>query len=333
MGVLLYVLKRLGISLILLLIASFFVYAGVRVTVDPTAGKSLSKDKEAREREIQRLGLDKPLIEQYKVWISGAIRGDLGKGDRDGELVTTKLKRGFEKTFELAIWGALVAGCFGITFGVIAAIRRNHPIDYALSAYSYLGVAIPTFAFAYVLINLFSLWLPELFGSNEPWLFTTGNVQASFGRSVDGLWTFESIVDYLRHMLMPVMVLSIQLIASWSRYQRASMIESLQSDYIRTAQAKGMSKFRVYSRHALRNSQVPMVTVIALDIGLLFQGLVITEFVFSISGMGAVFVNALNLGDATTLVGWTMVTAFIVIIANLMADLLLPVVDPRIRTQ
>lgn len=134
-------------------------------------------------------------------------------------------------------------------------------------------------------------------------------------------------------MAMPVIVLSIQLVASWSRYQRASMVEALQSDYIRTAHSKGMSKFRVYFRHAFRNSQLPMITVIALDVGLLFQGLIYTEVIFSMPGMGRVFLKAIDLGDATTITGWLLVTATFVIIANLCADLLLPVIDPRIRTR
>ena len=333
MGVTLYALRRLAVSLVLLVIASFLVFGGVRTIFDPSARLAQNKDTQARERERERLGLDDPLIVQYKDWMSGVVRGDFGKEDIGTEQVSDKLKSGFSKTFELALWGALVAACFGITFGIVAAIRRNRPVDYVVTAFSYFGIAIPTFAFAYVLMNMFALWLPEFFGSDGPWLFTTGTTQGSFGRGYDGLWSLESISDYMRHMLMPIMVLSVQLVASWSRYQRASMVEALQSDYIRTAHAKGMSKFRVYTRHALRNSEVPMVTVMALDIGLLFQGLIITEFVFSIPGLGKVFTDALAVGDATTIAGWTLVTATFVILANLIADLLLPVIDPRIRTQ
>lgn len=333
MGVFLYILKRLAISIVLLIISSFLVFAGVRATVDPTAGFANSKDPTLRNREIKRLGLEDPIVKQYRKWITNAAKGNLGEGDRDGEAVTTKLNRGFKKTLDLALWGTLLAGCLGISFGVISAIRRNHPVDYVLSGFSYLGIAIPTFAFAYIMLNIFALWLPDLFGSHEPWFFTTGNTDGRFGQTASGLWTPESISLYIRHLAMPVMTLAIQLIASWSRYQRASMVEALQSDYIRTAQAKGMSKFRVYFRHGLRNSEVPMVTVIALDIGFLFSGLFVTERIFSISGMGTVFLDALSKGDATTIAGWTLVTSTFVIVANLFADLLLPIIDPRIRTQ
>lgn len=333
MGMAIYILKRLSISLLMLLVASFIVFAGVRSTVDPTASVRLSNDSANAVKAIEeKLHLNEPIYKQYWYWISGVVQGDLGVGDRDGEEVTTKLKRGMSGTFELALWGGLLAGCLGITFGVVAAIRRNHPIDYALSGLSILGIAIPTFWFAYILMEIFSIKLPELFGTG-PWFYVNGNADGSFGRDASGIWSMESIVEYIKHMAMPVMVLAIQLLSSWSRYQRSSMIESLQSDYIRTAHAKGMSKFRVYFRHAFRNAQLPMVTVIALDLGALVQGLVITEFVFAISGMGRVFTRAFDNGDATTLAGWTLVVAAFVIIGNLVADLLLPVIDPRIRTK
>jgi len=132
---------------------------------------------------------------------------------------------------------------------------------------------------------------------------------------------------------MPVVALSVQLIAEWSRYQRSFMIESLQSDFMRTAHAKGMSKKRAYFRHGLRNAQLPMINIIALDIAGLFGGLVITEKIFAINGMGTLFITSLNNGDATVLVSWTMLTAIAVIVFNLLADLILPLVDPRIRTQ
>lgn len=334
MGIFLYIVKRSLVAMVLLLVASFLVYAGVRATVDPTAGLVASKDKNARAELREKLGLNRPIISQYKEWLSNAVKGDLGVGDRDNEKVTTKLKRGLTGTAELIIWGVILASSIGIIFGVIAAIRRNHPLDYALSGFSYLGVALPVFAFAYVLTNLFAYYLPiKVFGQSGPWLFSDSTLTGSFGRSSNGLWSVDSVVQYLRNLTLPAVVLSIQLIASWSRYQRSSMIEALQSDYIRTAYAKGMSKSRVYLRHALRNSEIPMVTVMALDIGLLLQGLIYTEIIFSVPGMSRVFVKALDLGDATTITGWVMVTATFIIVSNLIADLLLPFIDPRIRTR
>ncbi|MFN8015015.1 MAG: ABC transporter permease [Acidimicrobiia bacterium] len=333
MAVTIYIVKRLLISLLLLLVVSFLIYGGVRSTVDPTARLSASKDPQAKIREKQRLGLDKPLLVQYKNWLSGVVKGDFGKGDVDRVPVMDKISAGFFKSLELAFWGAIFAIILGISFGVISAIRRNKPADYLLSAFSYVGIAVPVFAFAYILMNIFAIWLPHKFGQSQPWFYTSGLVDNSYGRAADGLWNFESIKEYFRHMIMPIMTLTIQLIAGWSRYQRGEMIESLQSDYIRTAHAKGMSRRRVYFRHAFRNSEIPMVNVISLDIAFLLQGLVITETIFTIPGMGSVFVRAFQLGDATTLCAWVLVTAVIVILANLFADLMLPIIDPRIRTR
>ncbi len=321
------------IAVLLLLITSFIVFVGVRISVDPTSDLQLSRDKTAQEREIKRLGLDRPLTTQYLDWLTSALQGDLGRGDRDGELVTTKLSRSFSKTFELIIWAVIFSLCLGITFGVVSAINRNNPIDYAISGLSYLGIAIPVFAFAYVLINLFGNVLPSAFGSDSPWLYSSASTQGSFGRDAQGFWSIESVVDYIRHMALPITVVSIQLIASWSRYQRATMIEALNSGYVRTAVAKGSSKTRAYFKHALKNTQVPMLTIIALDASFLFQGVIYTEFIFNIPGMGTMFLNALDAGDATTLVGWTVVTAAIVILVNLLVDLLVPLIDPRVRSR
>jgi peptide/nickel transport system permease protein len=183
------------------------------------------------------------------------------------------------------------------------------------------------------MMELFTDVLPHLFGSGNPIFFINGNVAGHFGQGANGAWSWDSIVDYFRHLTMPILALSVQLIADWSRYQRSTMVEALQGDYMRTAISKGMSRKRAYFRHGLRNATLPMVSVFALDIGLLFSGFVITETVFSIHGMGLVFVSALQEGDATLLLAWTMLTALAIILFNLLADLILPIVDPRVRTQ
>lgn len=333
MGTLRYIVKRLAISIVLLFITSFLVYAGIRSTVDPTARLSQSRNPQARIDLKEKLHLDEPLVTQYKRWVGNAMQGDLGVSDTDQEAVSAKLKRSLLITIELLLWGVIIAGLLGISLGIIAAIRRNTPIDYGIQTYSSLGIAQPPFLFAFVLIAFFTVLIPQWFGLNNPIFYIIGNPDGHFGQNAQGVWTSSSIVEYIRHLAMPVGTLSIQLIATWSRYQRASMIESLQSDFIRTAKAKGASRFRVNFHHAFRNSELPMVNVIALDVGALFGGLIITEKIFNINGMGALFLQSLNRGDATTLVSWTMLTATAIIIFNLIADLILPFVDPRIRTQ
>ena len=183
------------------------------------------------------------------------------------------------------------------------------------------------------MIDFFTIYLPDLLGRpDRPLLKIDANLAGHFGRATDGSFTFASFIEYCKNLAMPITVLAIQLISTWSRYQRSSMIEALQSDYNRTALAKGMSKWRVYFRHAFRNAQLPMITIIALDLGTLMGGLIVTEFIFQFQGMGAVFIEALGSGDATTLTGFTMLVALFVIGANLLADIIYTVVDPRIRT-
>lgn len=407
-----FLLKRALISLLLLLIASFLVFAGIRATVDPTTRLATNRNPEAIPRERARLHLNEGIAKQYTRWAGNVfstkasfpfVDVNLGNGDVDSEAVTTKLYRGMNNTFELVLWGMIVAGVLGITFGVIAAINRNNVIDFAVSGFSFLGAALPTFFFGYILIDIFTSYLPDWLskiedpshliiiwtffllilagaihtvlryrknknyidkftvanvakiaipslivgciiiyfivhamisrysGNAEPLLKIDADVGGHFGRDVDGNFNFDTISAYFKSLAMPIVVLAVQLIATWSRYQRSSMIEALQSDYNRTALSKGMGKWRVYLRHAFRNAQLPMVTVIALDLGSLMSGLIVTEFIFQIQGMGAIFIKALNAGDATTLTGFTMIVALFVIGANLFADLIYTIIDPRIR--
>jgi peptide/nickel transport system permease protein len=143
--------------------------------------------------------------------------------------------------------------------------------------------------------------------------------------------TNHSLVDYGRHLVLPVLALSVQLVAGWSRYQRASMLDALSADYIRTARAKGLPPRTVLVKHALRNAMIPLVTIMAIDIGALFGGLIITETIFSWPGMGQLFFTSLLQGDTQVLLAWLMVTALFIIVFNLVADLLYGVLDPRIR--
>lgn len=342
MSTLIFLSKRALISFLLLFIASFIVFAGIRATTDPTARLAFSKDPQAVLREKARLHLDEPIIKQYTRWSSNIFNAksefpfidiNLGVGDIDSEQVTTKLSRGMTNTFELILWGIIFAALIGITFGVVAAINKNNFADFTLSGLSFLGAALPTFFFAYMLIDLFTVYLPEWLGRpDSPLLKIDSNLAGHFGRADNGSFTLDSFIEYCKNLAMPIMVLAIQLISTWSRYQRSSMIEALQSDYNRTALAKGMSKWRVYFRHAFRNAQLPMITIIALDFGTLTGGLIVTEFIFQLQGMGAVFVKAITFGDATTMTGFTMLVAVFVIGANLLADIIYTIVDPRIRT-
>jgi peptide/nickel transport system permease protein len=194
--------------------------------------------------------------------------------------------------------------------------------DYVFTGISYIGIAMPTFLFGLLAIALVVTLPVTWFHLDQPILYSVG--LHSTGKSGFNL-------DYLRHIALPVLTLTVQSVAVWSRFQRASMLDVLNADYVRTARAKGVPKRKVIFGHAFRNALIPLVTVVALDSAFLIGGLVITEQIFSIGGMGRLFLDALSGGDAPVLLGWFLIVAIFVIVFNLIADLMYSVLDPRIR--
>jgi peptide/nickel transport system permease protein len=232
------------------------------------------------------------------------------------------MTRSFGFTLQLIVWGVLLSAVVAIAVGVYSAVRQYSITDHLFTGASYVGVAMPPFWFGLIAIQFFVFTLADAFDLDQKLFFFVG--LHSTGRSGINL-------DYFRHLVLPVMTLTVQIIASWSRYERAAMLDVLGSDYVRTARAKGVPRRRVVFRHAFRNALVPLVTVIAIDAGLLFGGLVVTEQIFSIPGMGRLFLQSLQTGDAYALMAWFVVTAFFVVLFNLLADLLYAALDPRIR--
>jgi peptide/nickel transport system permease protein len=286
----------------------------VRTTFDPTARLAASRDPQVRIREQHRLGLDDPLVTQYGRWLKGAVRGDFGQSEITRENVTTTIHRAMGNTLQLILIGAAVSCAVALAVGVYSAVRQYSTLDYAFTGLSYIGVAMPPFWFGLIAIQFFAV--------QHHWLLSLGlhsGDSHGFG------------LDYLKHLPLPIATLCVQIIASWSRYERASMLDSLNADYVRTAKAKGLPQRTVVLKHALRNALIPFVTVVALDFGALFGGLIITEQIFSIGGMGRVFFSAIQQGDAYVLEAWMLVAAVMIIAFNLLADLLYGVLDPRIR--
>jgi peptide/nickel transport system permease protein len=316
-----YVARRLAYSIPVLLIASFLLFAFVRGTFDPTARLRSSRDPHAVERERARLGLDKPVVVQYKNWLVKFVQGDLGTSSRSSERVFPVIRRALWNTIQLIFWGIVVSAAIAIGIGVFSAVRQYSVADYTFTSLSFIGLAMPPFWFGLVAIQFLAVGPKNWFHLAHPPLFFVGL------HSVDS----SGVLDYARHLVLPVLTLTVQIVASWSRYERASMLDALSGDYVRAARAKGLSRRAVIWKHAFRNALMPLVTVVALDVGLLFGGLVITEKIFSIPGMGALFIDSLNQGDANVLVVWTVVTASFVIAFNLLADTLYGVLDPRVR--
>jgi peptide/nickel transport system permease protein len=184
---------------------------------------------------------------------------------------------------------------------------------------------MPPFWFGLIAIDFFAYRMQRWFHLHNPPVYSIGL------HGIHGGGFLAGPFDYSRHLVLPVMTLTVQIIAEWSRYQRSSMLDVMSSDYIRTAKAKGLSQRKVIFKHALRNALIPLVTVMALDIGALFGGLVVTEQIFSVPGMGKLFIDALGNGDTNVILPWVMVTAVFIILFNLLADVLYGVLDPRIR--
>ncbi len=316
-----YVARRLAYSIPVLLIASFLLFAFVRATFDPTARLRASRDPHAIQRERARLGLDKPIVVQYKDWLVKFTHGDWGQSSRTHDRVAPMVRGALWNTIQLIFWGILVSAVVAIAIGIYSAVRQYSLGDYAFTSLSFIGLAMPPFWFGLIAIQFLAAGPRNWFHLTNPPFFFVGL------HSVDA----SGVVDYARHLVLPVLTLTVQIIASWSRYERASMLDAMSGDYVRAARAKGLSSWGVIFKHAFRNALIPLVTVMALDIGLLFGGLVITEQIFSIPGMGKLFIDSLIQGDANVLVVWTVVTAAFVIGFNLLADVAYGALDPRIR--
>jgi peptide/nickel transport system permease protein len=319
-----YIARRIVYSVPVLVVASFLTFCGLRIAFDPLAKFRNLKDAALiiPEQRI-RLGLNHPLVVQWWHWFSKAIRGNLGISDNSNNPVLGELIHRLGTTMHLIIWSTLLSAALAIGVGVYSAVKQYSLGDYMFTGLSYVGLAMPPFWFGLMAIVFLVTWPVTTFHLNQPIFYSIG--LHSTGES--GIFN----LDYYRHLALPVMTLTVQSIASWSRFERASMLDVLSADYVRTARAKGVPRRKVIFKHAFRNALIPLLTVMALDTAFLFGGLIITEQIFSISGMGKYFLDSLAAGDAPALLGWTVLTATIVILFNLLADVLYSVLDPRIR--
>ncbi len=319
-----YIVRRILSSVPVLAVVSFVTFWGLRIAYDP-----LLKFRSARNAatilpiQRKRLGLDQPIVVQWTKWFGKAVRGDLGVSDRTNNAVWGELMHHMGTTMHLVIWGTVVSAIIAISIGIYSAVKQYSVGDYAFTGLSYIGIAMPPFWFALMAIVALVTWPKVHWNLDQPIFYSIG----LHGTGRSGVFN----LDYYRHLALPVLTLAVQSIASWSRYMRASMLDVLGADYIRAARAKGVPKRRVVLSHALRNALVPLVTVMALDTAFLVGGLIITEKIYSIPGTGSYFLDSLSAGDAPALLGYTLLTAVIVIAANLVADVLYGVLDPRIR--
>lgn len=315
-----YALRRLLWSIPVVLIASFLLFWAVRSTFDPVAKLRQVADPEAVAREIERLGLDRSIVEQYGIWLGQFVTGDWGTSSRTASDVQELVLGAFGPTLQLVFWGVLLGAIIALVVGVYSATRRGTVGDHALTTASYVGISLPAFWFGLLLIQFLGTMPARIFDLRDPPLYFVG--LAEWG---------DGPLEYVRHLVLPVITLATTLVAAWSRFARSSMIEVLAADYVRTARAKGVPRGQIIVRHALRNALAPFVTVVALDAALLIGGLVVTEQIYSVPGMGKLFIDSLLAGDVFVLVPWMIIVAIAVILCNLLADIGYAILDPRVR--
>ena len=298
----------------MLLVVAVLVFALLRLAPgDPAAimaGDAATAEQIAQIRA--GLGLDRPLAVQFGIWLGRVLSGDLGESFYFRIKVATLIGQRLEPTLALAALTILIAVLVSVPLGALAAWRHGGWLDRALMGFSVLGFSVPVFVLAYLLIWLFSLelgWLP---------------VQG-YARLADGVWPF------LRHLILPAVTLSVIYIALIARVTRAAVLEALGEDYIRTARAKGLPELRVLVRHALANAAVPIATVIGIGIAILIGGVVVTESVYAIPGLGRLTVDAVLARDFPTIQGVILFFSLVYVLVNLLIDLSYLFLDPRIR--
>ncbi len=312
-----YVARRLGQALVVLWLVSLAGFAVLHLAPGgPAAIYAMSPSMSAEdvERLTRQLGLDRPLHEQYARWIGGFVSGNWGRSYRDDRPVLQVVADRVPPTVVLMVSAFTIAVLLGLGTGIVGAIRQYSLFDHAMTLSAMIALSIPTFWLGLMAIYFFA----ELLHALPP-----GNVET--------IGAPFSLMDRLTHLVLPAGTLGVVMVATWSRYTRASMLEVIGEDYIRTARAKGLSASVIVLKHALRNALTPLVTLGALQLPLVFSGALVTETVFTWPGMGRLFVDSIGYRDYPVLMGILMFTALLVVAGSLLADLLYGVIDPRVR--
>lgn len=311
-----YLVRRLFEMLIVLFGVMVAVFLMLKLTPgDPaTAILGVQATPAEVERVRHALGLDRSWLVQFSIWFGNVLRGNLGDSYISKKPVVELILTRFPVTLELTLWSLLLAIVLGIPAGMISAARRYTALDYVITSVALFGVSMPAFWFAILLILLFSLYLG--------WLPASGFVQWKRG-----------VFPHLRSMVMPSIALGLFLTGSLARFSRASMIETLVKDYIRTARGKGLSNQVVLWRHALKNALILTVTVLGIQFGALLGGAIITEQVFAFPGVGTMLLTAVNQRDYPVVQGLTLVVAIAFTLTNLVVDFIYTWLNPRIRLE
>ncbi len=301
-----FIVRRLALTLPVVWIVVTLVFSLIHLVPGDPVAQMLGEGAAVTQVEAMRhdLGLDQPLLTQYRTYMAGLLRGNMGQSFRNQEPVTTAIKRRYPATIELALAAALFSVLIAIPFGVVSAIRRGRAADQIIGFVSLLGVSLPNFALGPMMILLFSITFGLL--------------------PVSGRGDFS-------HLVLPSVTMGAALAAITTRMVRGSMLEEIRQDYVRTARAKGLNERIVILRHAFRNGLIPVITILGLQMGALLAGAIITELIFSWPGLGSLTFQAISARDYPLAQGCFLVIALSYILINLVTDILYSLVDPRIR--
>jgi peptide/nickel transport system permease protein len=313
-----YIVKRVAIAIPTLIVVSIGIFLLVRLLpgdiIDILFGGDLTASEEVKEQAREQLGLNGSYAEQYWNWISGVVQGDFGYSLRNTEPVSNIVLDALAVTLELVILGLLIATLVGVPLGVISAVRRDSAPDYASRVGGLVGLSIPSFWLATLLL----LFTSRAFGWVPP---------------LNYISPFEDPIGNLSQFILPAISISVFTMAIVMRMVRATMLEVLGQDYVRTARAKGVDRRTVVSKHALRNALIPVVTIVGFEIGILIGGAAIVESIFGLPGVGYILLQAIFGRDYPVIQAMTLMIAFTVIFANLVVDILYGVLDPRITQE
>jgi peptide/nickel transport system permease protein len=321
-----YVARRLLYSIPVVVAASFLIFTFTTTTSDPLS--ELRMVRNVNENAIALITkekhLDAPVIVRYGYWVKDAVTNKFGTtifGDRP---IWNDLRRVIPNTLQLVVTAEILAILLAIAIGVYSAIRQYSVFDYLATSVSFLGLAVPVFWLALILqvvfTNIFLKWDVRIVYTAEL-------------SSVDPGHGLHFLLDRIQHLALPVITLAVIQVATYSRFMRASMLEVINSDYVRTARAKGLTERRTIMRHAFRNALIPLTTLVGINFGALIGGAVITETIFALDGMGLYFIHSLADGDPYPLMAWLMITSVMIVIGNLIADVVYGYLDPRIRLE
>lgn len=315
-----YIWRRILVMIPVLLGISIIIFSLINLAPGDPYSSMIDPNFTAEDREtmLKAIGYYDPLPVKYGKWIVRAVQGDLGYSIRYKEPVLSVIGRNFGNTISLSMLSLGVSIILAIPLGVISSTHKYSIFDYVATVFSFIGLSIPVFFLAMLMIKYLSFDLG---------LFPISGMQ-TVGSEYTGI---EKLLDYLYHMILPIIVLAITNMASLMRYTRSSMLDVITQDYIRTARAKGVKEKAVIYRHALRNALIPIVTIICMSFGGMMSGAILTETVFSWPGMGTLVYQSILNRDYPLVIASTMLIAMFILASNLIADILYAYLDPRIK--